>query len=115
MSFIDELKRLNEAATPNWTYVKHGAESQWSGNVVGSYGRGQDGIERLRTISCQTRYGTPEEVDANAAIIALLRNKAPAIIALVECAKKVVDNAALFCDEEIELEQALSALEDGNG
>lgn len=54
------------AHTPGpWTFERHPEESQYFGNVIGHYE-----LQVIRTISCQLRYGTKEEQEANAALIA---------------------------------------------
>ena len=53
-----------------WRFEPHDPQfSQWAGNIVGSYGR-VNGIENVRTITCQTKYGEPDEIVANAHLIA---------------------------------------------
>lgn len=48
-----------------WTFERHGKESNYFGNIIGHY------TERtVRTITCQLRYGTDEEQEANAHLIA---------------------------------------------
>lgn len=45
---------------------RHDPHSEWFGNITGHYGKNERGIEEIRTIACLTRYGTPEEQEANA-------------------------------------------------
>lgn len=52
-----------------WELNRHRPESQWFGNISGTYGRDERGIKNIRTISCQTKYGTDEECEANAALM----------------------------------------------
>lgn len=57
-----------EGHTPiPWKFIKH-SQGEWLGNIRGSYGL-VDGIENIRTISCQTKYGSIGEAEANAEFI----------------------------------------------
>lgn len=99
--FADELKRLHgEATEAPWNYYDDSNDGKVNRIEIVAIGKTIAHIYR----------SVPREDVPNAALIALLRNKAEAIIALVEAAQKVVDNVALICDEEIELEAALSRL-----
>ena len=47
-----------------WIYYPHDSESQWAGNIVGHYSMQHP--RSIRTITCQLRHGTPEEIEDNA-------------------------------------------------
>ncbi len=60
-----------ERFTPGpWRFEAHRDPQHFYGNVVGSYGLNAQGIEQIRTITCQTTYGEPAEREANAHLIA---------------------------------------------
>lgn len=52
-----------------WEFCLHDPHSQWFGNIIGVYGV-VDGSKNIRTITCQTKYGTLDECEANARLIA---------------------------------------------
>jgi hypothetical protein len=51
--------------TPDWEFVRHADDSRWLGNIIGNYGD-----RCIRTIACLTRYGDPEEQEANVRLMA---------------------------------------------
>lgn len=53
-----------------WRFEEHPGHSRYYGNIIGSYGRDKQGIENIRTITCQLRNGPEEERKANARLIA---------------------------------------------
>lgn len=64
--YVGEPDRPAQGHTPApWTFERHPSGSQYFGNIIGHY---TPGI--IRTITCQLRYGTPEEQEANARLIA---------------------------------------------
>ena len=50
-----------------WVFRKHCEDSQWFGNIICNYGK-VNNINTIRTITCHTTYGTPEENEANAVL-----------------------------------------------
>lgn len=70
-----------------WKFISHdhNPESQWLGNIQGSYGLDKDGIENIRTISCQTKYEiSPGEARANADFMVRACNSHEALIKVAE-------------------------------
>ena len=52
-----------------WIFEKH-EQGIYYGNIIGSYGKSEQGFERIRTITVQLKHGTEEENEANAKLIA---------------------------------------------
>jgi hypothetical protein len=78
-----------------WRFQPHGPNGHFYGNILGSYGVGDFGIEEVRTITCQTRFGALDEIEANARLIAT----APE---LLECARLgwLMCNAMILAAEQ---------------
>jgi hypothetical protein len=80
---------MSATHTPTpWKFIRHPEESDWAGNIQGSYGK-VDGIENIRTISCQTKYGTPEEIEANGTFIVRACNSHDALVEALEYARNM--------------------------
>ena len=76
---LDELKRLAGLVTPGeWAYVRNPENTRW---IIDS--------EPARAIACTAGYEPDNE--ANAALICLLRNALPTIIAALEVVALVRD------------------------
>lgn len=80
---VEALLELLERATPGpWRFKQHREDSPYLGNVIGSYGPNERGIEQIRTISVQTRYeGAHGEALNNAALTVAAVNALPALLA----------------------------------
>jgi hypothetical protein len=92
------LESLLERVTPGeWRFKAHVSPSDWAGNIVGSYGVNSCGNEKTRTISCQTKYGTKDEVAANAELTSL----APTLARRVIAAEKLAHALAMAHDESL--------------
>lgn len=86
--FLEKLKRLHEAATEApWDMQKDLPLAESTLSTVAWVGDWQVGVDS-GIKGGNYRDGLVEDQDADAALIALLRNKAGAIIALVEAANK---------------------------
>lgn len=90
---------MTHTPTP-WRFEKHGRNSDYFGNIVGVYGVTDHGSEKIRTISCQLKYGPEEESLANAELIVTAVNAFEANqarIAELEKALANASNALTYC------------------
>lgn len=72
---------MTHTPTP-WRFEKHGRNSDYFGNIVGIYGVTDHGSEKIRTITCQLKYGPEEENQANAEFIVTAVNAYDDMLAL---------------------------------
>jgi len=62
---------MNEAKfTPGpWKFRQHSVDSQYFGNITGTYGKTPEGYTSIRTVALNLNHGTEEENMANAKLI----------------------------------------------
>ena len=81
-----------------WAFHEHDVDSKWFGNIVGSYGLNKHGIQEIRTITCQLKYGDPSEQEANARFIAFARTGVPELVEAVEVRDAALDALLAILD-----------------
>jgi hypothetical protein len=96
---------------------KHPAESPFFGNIQGSYGKGADGLEYFRTITCQLRHGIESEQEANARLIASAPDLLAALEELTNIVQGVLDDGVYPRDliDSFTLQPARAALKKARG
>jgi chromosome segregation ATPase len=60
----DNERRAMHSPEP-WQFQRH-SDGEYLGNIIAYYPANESGIKGVRTITCQLKYGTPEENEANA-------------------------------------------------
>lgn len=96
--------------TPGWRFEMHSPDSQYLGNIVGSYGPNANGIEMVRTINVHTRYGDDAEQLANAHQAVASGEMYDALILAKEAIRQLLRNHTHSLDDaHYEAEDAINA------